>query len=59
VAAIDAAIDAARAGRHDIMVASANPGCSMFLAAAGLPMRHPVDIVRDTILPTDAEGNRP
>jgi hypothetical protein len=41
------------------MVASANPGCSMFLAAAGLPMRHPVDIVRDTILPTDAGGNRP
>ena len=59
VAAIDAAIDASRAGRHDIMVASANPGCSMFLAAAGLPMRHPVDIVRDTILPTDAGGNRP
>jgi glycolate oxidase iron-sulfur subunit len=27
------------------MVASANPGCSMWLAAAGAPMRHPMEIV--------------
>lgn len=32
-----------------IVVASANPGCSMFLAAAGLMVRHPVDIVRDSL----------
>ena len=27
------------------VVASANPGCAMWLAAAGVPMRHPVEIV--------------
>lgn len=45
-----AAIGSASAGRSDVVVASANPGCSMFLAAAGLNTRHPVDIVRDSIL---------
>lgn len=43
-----AAIEAARAGR-DAVVASANPGCSMFLAAAGLPVRHPCDIVAEAL----------
>ena len=28
-------------------VASANPGCAMHLAAAGLDVRHPVDIVAE------------
>jgi len=45
-----AAIESASAGRPDVVVASANPGCSMFLAAAGLNTRHPVDIVRDSVL---------
>jgi glycolate oxidase iron-sulfur subunit len=31
------------------VVASANPGCSMFLAAAGLDVRHPVDLIREAI----------
>lgn len=51
-----AVIESARAGRSDIVVASANPGCSMFLASAGLTVRHPVDIVRDTILPARTKG---
>lgn len=29
------------------VVASANPGCALWLAAAGVPMRHPVEIVAD------------
>lgn len=37
------------ADRDEVVVASANPGCSMFLAAAGLRVRHPVDIVRDSV----------
>lgn len=32
-----------------VMVASANPGCSMHLAAAGLDVRHPVQLVADTL----------
>lgn len=31
------------------VVASANPGCSMFLLAAGLTVRHPVDIVAEAL----------
>jgi glycolate oxidase iron-sulfur subunit len=33
------------------LVASANPGCAMHLAAAGVEVRHPVDIVADAIHP--------
>jgi hypothetical protein len=29
------------------VVASANPGCAMWLAAAGVPVRHPMEIVAD------------
>lgn len=36
-------------GAHDAVVASANPGCSMFLAGAGLTVRHPVDIVAEAL----------
>ena len=36
-----AVIDAAGAE----VVASANPGCSMWLAAAGVPVRHPVEVI--------------
>jgi len=43
------AIRSSAAGRGEVVVASANPGCSMFLAAAGLRVRHPVDIVRDSV----------
>lgn len=40
-----AAID--RAGNG--VVASANPGCAMHLAAAGLTVRHPIDILADSL----------
>jgi glycolate oxidase iron-sulfur subunit len=32
-----------------VVVASANPGCSMWLAAAGLDVRHPVELVADAL----------
>lgn len=35
---------------ESVLVASANPGCSMFLARAGLDVRHPIDIAADIIL---------
>ena len=38
---------AARSGAT--VVASANPGCAMHLAAAGLTVRHPVDLVAEAI----------
>jgi glycolate oxidase iron-sulfur subunit len=31
------------------VVASANPGCSMHLAAAGIPARHPMTIVHEAL----------
>jgi glycolate oxidase iron-sulfur subunit len=34
------------AARADV-VASANPGCAMWLSAAGVPVRHPMEIVAD------------
>jgi glycolate oxidase iron-sulfur subunit len=34
-----------RAGGADPLVASANPGCAMHLAAAGLDVRHPADLL--------------
>lgn len=44
-----AGIDAARARTGATMVASANPGCAMHLAAAGLTVRHPIDIVAERL----------
>jgi glycolate oxidase iron-sulfur subunit len=40
-----AAIERAQARSGAIVVASANPGCAMHLASAGVTVRHPVDIV--------------
>lgn len=37
----------ARAGAP--LVASANPGCAMWLAGAGLPVRHPLEIVEEAV----------
>ena len=31
------------------VVASANPGCSMFLAAAGIDVRHPVELIDEAL----------
>ena len=36
-----------RAGAH--VVASANPGCAMHLAAAGAQVRHPMSIVAEAL----------
>jgi glycolate oxidase iron-sulfur subunit len=40
---------AAVARSGGVMVASANPGCSLWLAAAGIEVRHPVEIVAEAI----------
>ncbi len=36
-------------GRRPDVVASANPGCSLHLAAAGVPTRHPIQLVDDAV----------
>jgi glycolate oxidase iron-sulfur subunit len=45
VAAVERA--AARSGAR--VVVSANPGCMMHLAAAGLDVRHPLDVVAEAL----------
>jgi glycolate oxidase iron-sulfur subunit len=40
------------------VVASANPGCSMWLAAAGVHVRHPVEIIADAIVAGAGAGGR-
>jgi glycolate oxidase iron-sulfur subunit len=40
------------------VVASANPGCSMWLAAAGVDVRHPLELVAEAIGVTDARRSR-
>jgi glycolate dehydrogenase iron-sulfur subunit len=44
-----AAIRRAAGGRADPLVASANPGCAMHLAAAGLDVRHPADLLAEAL----------
>ena len=34
---------------RDAVVASANPGCSQHLAAAGIRVRHPIDIIAESL----------
>ena len=41
-------INAIEAADADL-VASANPGCSMWLAGAGIPVRHPIEIVAEAV----------
>lgn len=54
-----AVVRAAVPANVDHVVASANPGCSMFLAAAGLDVRHPIDLFHDSIFrSTDAGDER-
>jgi glycolate oxidase iron-sulfur subunit len=43
------AIRRAAGGAVDPLVASANPGCAMHLAAAGLDVRHPADLVAEAL----------
>ncbi len=49
----DRKVAAIRRAAPDV-VASANPGCSMHLAAAGVPTRHPMTIVRDALAASPA-----
>ena len=44
-----AAVARASVASGATLVASANPGCAMHLAAAGLTVRHPVDLVADAL----------
>jgi glycolate oxidase iron-sulfur subunit len=37
------------------LVASANPGCLLHLGAAGLDVRHPVELLADALIATDEE----
>ncbi|MBK5288445.1 MAG: (Fe-S)-binding protein [Acidimicrobiia bacterium] len=39
------------AGTDQFIVASANPGCAMHLAAAGLDVRHPAELLEDRLGP--------
>lgn len=41
----------AAAGDRPFIVASANPGCAMHLAAAGLDVRHPAELLEDRLGP--------
>jgi glycolate oxidase iron-sulfur subunit len=41
-------IEAIRRSGADV-VASANPGCTMFLAAAGIDVRHPIELIDEAI----------
>ena len=43
------AIRRAAGDRAGLLVASANPGCAMHLAAAGLDVRHPADLLADAL----------
>ena len=46
-----AAIARAAARTGATVVASANPGCAMHLRAAGLDVRHPIDLVAEALAP--------
>ncbi len=39
----------AAAGREPFVVVSANPGCAMHLAAAGLTVRHPAELIEEAL----------
>jgi glycolate oxidase iron-sulfur subunit len=39
------------------VVASANPGCAMHLAAAGVSVRHPMELVADALGPAEPRGS--
>jgi glycolate oxidase iron-sulfur subunit len=43
------AIRRAAGGAVDPLVASANPGCAMHLAGAGLDVRHPADLLAEAL----------
>ena len=49
-----AAIRAAAPAGAPVVVASANPGCTMHLAAAGLDVRHPAELLAAALEPTRA-----
>jgi Fe-S oxidoreductase len=43
------AANRAAAGTERYVVASANPGCAMHLAAAGVTVRHPAELVAEVL----------
>lgn len=45
----DRKVDAIRRAAPDAIVASANPGCTMQLRAAGLDVRHPADLLAEVL----------
>jgi glycolate oxidase iron-sulfur subunit len=51
-----AAIARARSASGATVVASANPGCALHLAAAGVEVRHPVELLAQALFP--AAGDR-
>jgi len=52
-----AAIRAAAPRGEELVVASANPGCAMHLAAAGLTVRHPAELLAAALAPQNREGD--
>jgi Fe-S oxidoreductase len=51
-----AAIRAVAPDGSAIVVASANPGCAMHLAAAGLDVRHPATLLAEALDASDRVG---
>jgi glycolate oxidase iron-sulfur subunit len=47
---------AAAAGDESVIVASANPGCAMHLAAAGLDVRHPAELLAAALVGDHGDG---
>ena len=43
------------AGTVDPLVVSANPGCAMHLAAVGLDVRHPAELLADALADASAD----
>ena len=50
-----AALRAVGADRPGVVVASANPGCTIQLRALGFEVRHPVELLADALIPQPAE----
>lgn len=47
----------AAAGDAPVLVASANPGCAMHLAAAGLDVRHPAELLAAVLVEADTDAS--
>jgi len=47
---------AARDSKGKLLVVSANPGCSMHLAAAGLDVKHPAELLAAALEPKEEQS---